>query len=400
MHDQNGREASLFVAPLMQLLMGALLFVAVMHSQRTLVIAAVLILGLTGLAKIWSGLSSSRVTCLFTVDKDRIFPGENFTMGLRAENKSFLPVWVQAGPISFAGLISSPGEGMPSVKQSGLLGYQGVRFQWALAAWKRGVYHVGAPRLRVGDFLGFSLREHAGVGPIDIMVYPRLISLKPLSLPHRDLYGAPGAESPVRDPVYILGTRDYQHNQPARHIHWKASVRHDRLQEKVFEPTAQKKVLLVLEVGQFAERGADVEFEHTLEVIASLAVQLDRKGAAVGLATNGMLTGEGPSFVPVAVAPLHLSAVLEILARVRMVKKSDLVDVLHKGLSLTWGVSCIHFSRHLDASARIAENYFIMRKAMPLFVVCRPDPESLEDEHRIQSRTCSLDDLRVERTKE
>ena len=396
MQDQNSREASLFVVPLVQLMVGVLLFAALLHAQKTLIIASVLILGLMILAKIWSGLSSSGVTCLSAVDKDRLFPGETCTLEIRAENAKFLPVWLQADP-AFPGGLASFTESEESVRQSGLLGYQGVNFRWTVAARKRGVYRVGPPRVRVGDYFGFFPREKGADRALDVVVYPRLIPLKHIPLPRRDFFGVPGTESPVQDPVYILGTRDYQHDQPARHIHWKASARHNRLQEKIFEPTVQEKVLLVLEVDQFEKEGASNEFEDTLGVIASLAVQLDQKGYAVGLATNGAMTGGGSSLVSVAAAPLHLSTILEILARVRMEKKADLIDMLRAGLSLTWGVSCIHFSCGQNVSTRMAEVYFTSRRAAPLFAMCRPPAEELRDGDRIRSRTYTLDDFRVER---
>jgi uncharacterized protein (DUF58 family) len=394
MEGQDSREASIFVVPLVQFLVGVLLFLALLHGQRTLIVAAVLILGLMTLAKIWSRLSSSGVTSISTVDKDRLFPGERFTLKLRTENAKFLPVWLRASLRQNADLVPYP-EGTSSLKQSGLLSYQGVRFRWELDARKRGVYQVGPPRLRIGDYLGFFLGESKEAQTLDIIVYPKLILLKPLLLPRRDFFGVPGPESPVQDPVYILGTRDYQHNQPARHIHWKASARHGRLQEKTFEPTVQEKVLLVLDVDQFAAKGAADVFERTLEVMASLAVQLDQKGYPLGLATNGKLIGEGPSLLPVARGPLHLSAILEILARVRMVRNGALIDLLRKGLSLTWGVSCVHFSYHQDASTLTAENYLTIRRIPPLFVVCLP-PETSGDACRIQSRICCLDELRIE----
>ncbi len=76
----------------------------------------------------------------------------------------------------------------------------------------------------------------------------------------RELFGVPGVKSPVKDPVYILGTRDYQPSGPSRHIHWKASARHLKLQEKVFEPSEQEKVLLALEVGSFQKSLANEAF--------------------------------------------------------------------------------------------------------------------------------------------
>ena len=83
--------------------------------------------------------------------------------------------------------------------------------------------------------------------------------LGPLSLPRRDFFGVPGGESPVDDPVYILGTTDYQNGRPAKYIHWKASARHHRLQEKVFESTEQEKILLVVDVDQFVKAEAEDE---------------------------------------------------------------------------------------------------------------------------------------------
>lgn len=398
MKGDESREASIFAVTLMQLLVWVLLFLALLHVQKTLIITAVLILALMYTARIWSRMSLSRVTCLSTVDKKRLFPGERVTLKIRVENVKFLPIWLQVNLPSATELVPSP-EGASSPKQSGLLGYQGAHFKWKLDALKRGIYQVGPPRLRIGDFLGFFLRERKEFQTLDIIVYPKLVPLKKLPLPRRDFFGVPGIESPVQDPIYILGTRDYQHNQPARHIHWKASARHGRLQEKTFETTAQEKVLLILEVDQFTAKGASDEFERTLEVMASLAVQLDHKGYPLGFATNGILKGEGPPCLPVARGPQQLSSILEILARVRMAKKERLIDVLHNGLSLAWGVSCVHFSYHQDASTLTTENYLASRRTQPLFVLCRY-PEASADEYRIKSRICCLDDLQIGETVE
>jgi len=231
-------------------------------------------------------------------------------------------------------------------------------------------------------------------------VYPRLVPLKPLSLPRRDLFGVPGAKSPVQDPIYILGTRDYQHWQPARYIHWKASARHNRLQEKVFEPSEQEKVLLVVEVDQFGQHNAEEDFERTLEAVASLALRLDQRGFAVGLVTNGAAVGGGPTILPIARNPQQLPAILEVLARLRMAASGDLADTLHRGLELSWGVSCVHFSYDQDAITLATEGYFSRRKIPVVFVVCRPRSISGEDDQRVPGRMYNLDDIRVGETEE
>ena len=61
--------------------------------------------------------------------------------------------------------------------------------------------------MKVGDIFGFFPREKRTAGDIHVIVYPKLVPLKPLSPPSRNFYGVPGGKSPVQDPIYILGTR-------------------------------------------------------------------------------------------------------------------------------------------------------------------------------------------------
>ncbi len=196
-----------------------------------------------------------------------------------------------------------------------------------------------------------------------MVVYPRLVPLKSLSLPRRDFFGIPGTENPVEDPVYILGTRDYQHGRPAKYIHWKATARHQKLQEKIFEPSAQEKMLLVVDVGPFARHGAEAAFERMLETVASVAVRLAERGCAVGLVTNGRMTGEGPSIVSVTRNPRQLTILLDALARVRMEAARGIIDTFRLHLRVPWGVSCLYFALEKDETARMAKEYFTQRRA-------------------------------------
>ena len=151
------------------------------------------------------------------------------------------------------------------------------------------VYPDPPPRIRTGDLLGFFEKEKSVLDATHIIVYPRLVSLKPVAIRRRDLFGMPGAKSPVLD---------------SRHIHWKASARHLRLQEKIFEPSEQEKVLLTLDAGSFEKSNQKECFEHTLEVVASLAVRLDGMGYAVRFAANGTLTGGNSPVTPIIRGPL------------------------------------------------------------------------------------------------
>jgi uncharacterized protein (DUF58 family) len=392
MVSQDRGVPTIFVIPLMQFIVGLLLFIALLHGERNLTILALLVLGTAGGAKLWTRISLSGIKCHSAVDKQKVFPDEKLTLRISAENDKFLPVWLQVNVPVDSLLRPASGE-TTLTKESSLLWYQRAHFQWELTAQRRGVHQIGPAHIFAGDLFAFFSREKKAEESHHIIVYPRLVSLKSFPLPRRDLSGVPGAKSPVQDPIYILGTRDYQHGQPAKYIHWKASARHHRLQEKVFEPTEREKVLLVVDVDRFARNKADEEFEHTLEIVASLAVRLDKKGYAIGLVTNGVMVGEGPTSVPITRNAKQLPVILEVLARLQMEPKRDLIDTLRRGLELSWGISCVHFSYEENEAVAGLKEYFKLRKIPVMFFVCRPCSTSGENNTKVWHKIHRLDDI-------
>jgi uncharacterized protein (DUF58 family) len=135
----------------------------------------------------------------------------------------------------------------------GVLWYQSVHHHWNVTAARRGVYAIGPLRLGSADLPGFFPGEREVGARVEVIVYPMLVPLDTLDLPKRDFFGASGGRSPVKDPLFMLGTTDYVPGRPARHIHWKASARHHRLQEKLFESSHQEKALIVVDVKGFDE---------------------------------------------------------------------------------------------------------------------------------------------------
>jgi len=385
------RLPSMFVIPLIQCIAGVVLFMALLSRQRDLVILVVLVLGVMAVAKLWSRMSISRIGCRVTVDRERVFPGEGLVMQLEVENAKFLPVWLRITAAIDDALIVTSGEDACS-GESGLLWYERVQFRWDLVARRRGVHRVGMSRVRVSDLFGFFPREKGDSEDCRVIVYPRLVPLSPVTLVKRDLFGHPGARHPVEDPIYIHGVRDYQKGRPARYIHWKTSARHHRLQEKVFESSEQAKVLLVVDVERFVNAKAEKDFEAMLETVASLAVQCDRRGYAVGFATNGVVNG-GRSILPVGRNPRHLAALLETLARMQLARSEDLVHTLRHRLTPAGGTSCFHFSREADESLSDAERFYAHRRNPVVFVVCTPDRPAQGGENA-RRRLISLAEIR------
>ena len=392
MERQEDRIPTLFIIPLVLLFVVFFLFVALLQNHFELTIFTILILTLMGGAKLWSKAALSGLRFFPKIDKQKVFPGEAITLQIRAENPRFLPVWLQMSLSLESSLRPTSGEGTLK-KESGLLWYEQVTFSWELVPQRRGVYPIGPLHARVGDLFGFFTGQREAGDRLNITVYPRLVPVQPFFIPKRDFFGVPGGKSPVQDPIYILGTRDYQGWQPAKYIHWKTSARQSRLQEKVFEPSEQEKVLMVVDVSRFQGEGASEAFERTLEIVASMAVQLNQKGYAIGFVTNGSLLGGGSTVLPVAASPGQISAILELLARLNMEEQGNLLDTLKRGLDLPWGVSSVFFSYEREKTALTVEKYFSQRKIPTVFFQCGPRSVPGENEHGMKESIYRLEDL-------
>ena len=358
---RNSGVATILVIPLAQYLVGIVLFIALVKGERDVILLCLFAFGIVFGARLWSQKSASRLTCRLTLEKRRVFPGDRVGLDLNAENAKFLPVWLQVG-LSVDNNIRQADPDAPLTRDCSLLWFQRACFHWDFSAQTRGVCQIGASGVKVGDPFGFFPRIQPNDDTLQLIVYPRLIPLKACALPRRDFFGVPGAESPVQDPVYMLGTRDYQHRQPAKHIHWKASARYNQLQEKVFEPTAQEKVLFLIDVENSSDGPEEECFERSLEVAASLAVRLDREGYAVGLMTNGTLQTGGTPITPVSRRPQQLSAILEVLAKVQPKVRENLLDTLRRRPIMGAGISCLHFSCQESATTLKIGEYLRNRK--------------------------------------
>ena len=369
------KEPTIFNSLLVCFFVAILLFVALLFRQKDLSLLAILILLVMSGSKIWSTLNFYRISCHCRADKKRVFPGETVSMVATLENHKFLPVWIRlCWPKHPA--FEAADEGNPFSRYgAGLLWHQRMQVQQKFVALHRGVYHLGPPRLGSSDFFGFFQKEKVLENPMQMLVYPRLVPIRTMSLPKQDWFDTPGANSPIKDPVYILGTQDYQPSNPSRHIHWKASARRLRLQEKIFEPSEFGTILLAVDVGSFERNQGQEAFERTLEVVASLSIKLDGSGHSVGLISNGLLNGGGASTVAPVRNARQLPAILETLARLQMAQRITMAETIRTAPFKRPGISCALFSYRYGKDIA-ACGHILRQRRMPLslFASHAPSP--------------------------
>ena len=356
MEQDLQREPTIFSSRLISILVAILLFIALLYRQNNLALLMLLILLLMISSKIWSRMSLAKVTCSIYTDKERLFPDESLFISTRIANAKFLPVWVRINWPQTR-VLGIQNDSADVRQEAGLLWYQQTKFKQELVARKRGCYIVGPSHIATSDGFGFFKAEKQSPQRLEIVVYPRIITLKSVSLPKRDLFGTPGSQSPVKDPVFIIGTQDYQPSRPARHIHWKASARHLKLQEKVFEPSEQGRIMLILDVASFEQNQAEDAFEKTLEVIAALILHLDQMAFAVGFLTNGTLKGSSQSSVPTGRGSHQLASILEMLGRLQLNHREKLKSIVRRTHAFQRGATWAYFCYQQDKTCRELQSY-------------------------------------------
>ncbi len=91
-----------------------------------------------------------------------------------------------------------------------------------------------------------------------------------------------------------------------------------------------------------------------LRLLLSLAMQFDRRGCAIGLLTNAVVSGV-PSSVAISRNSQQLSAVLEALARIGLEYREGFVNTIKTSGAIPWGTTCVC----LTLAARTGSGIFV-----------------------------------------
>lgn len=386
------RVSSIFVVLPIQIFIAIILLFSLLYGINELILFSLLLLFMGIIAYLWSRESIKGVRCAVKPDKTRLFPEEELRLSVQAVNAGLLPV-LSTIYLSIHDSLDGSGRQEMLSERCGLFWFQKSSFDLKFHPAKRGVFHVGPLHLRAGDIFGFYRKEKEENPGIEIIVYPRLVKINPVSIHKREFFGIPGSRSPVKDPAYFLGTRDYQPGQPSRNIHWKSSARYSRMQEKLFEPSVREKVLIVMDVGLFAEKQEFELFERTIEAVASQAVKLAGEGNAIGLVSNCLIRKSFPCIVPVSSNRNQISLILEYLARMTIEPKGSIRDILSRASLLPYGVACLHFSFKKDDAASATESFLRNRNIPARFILSKSISETSHRKSANGINTSTLENL-------
>jgi uncharacterized protein (DUF58 family) len=314
-------------------LAGVLFIVSAVAHQPIAFLAALFALVVGLVPEIWYRHALRHLSLHQQVSESRVFFGETITLSIRTENRKLLPLpWLEIEDEIPTALPLLTGHASPSYKVNrellvntlSLWSYQRVTRHCRFACQARGLYTFGPVTVRSGDPFGWLVREDRVSASATLLVYPLLAPLESFGLPPRHPFGERATPRRLlEDPLRVAGVREYVLGDDPRRIHWKATARAGELRSKIYEPSSQYRLLILLDINAYPEpwMGIDPEVQElTICAAASFAMWALEEGYAVGLLANTlMMTSSGESIAASdELAPGSVPAAEAFLYRVRV----------------------------------------------------------------------------------
>lgn len=340
----NEARHSTFVE-LWLLLAGGLTLVGIIARSPFLLAAAALLLTVAGGAWLFSRQALAGVHYTRRFSEMRAFPGEEveLTLDLHATRRR-LPSQIDVRdafpeglPVDGAQLAASPASRIVEFTTHWAPGSrQRLSRRFRLSCAARGIYRFGPASLHSGDPFGLferTVRLDHNASLQRLVVYPVLYSVAELRLPAATLFGERAARRMLaEDPLRYAGVRDWQEGDSLRRIHWGASLRATTLQSRLYEPSEELQVLVVLNVATLERhwQGVITELhERAVSVAGSLAAAAFAERMPIGLLANGALpeSDQEIRLLP-GRSPYQLMHVLELLAGVTPFATAPIEELL------------------------------------------------------------------------
>lgn len=341
------------------LLVGSVLLAAGWLTQLAIFfVLAYSIVGIFLVSKFWvwrmaTGLRLSRNL------EQRAFLGDTLHVRISLRNTSFLPIpWLNVHETLPYELATY--EVLRRVIAIRPRSQANIDYQ--LSASRRGYHPVGPLQVRYGDVFGFAQREANVDQPMNVIVYPEIVSLDKLGLPSTTPFGTVRTSKIFyQDPSRMIGCRKYRPSDGRKMINWKVSARAGAIHVRQLEPAVSHEVTIFVDLnpGGYSTDWVNYASELSIVVAASLASALINGRQAVGVVVNGLdkvlvgsraipgerarrIRGENRPRVSVGKGRQHLMEILALLSRVSLLEGEDIGEELRTAsLKLSWGSTLV-----------------------------------------------------------
>jgi uncharacterized protein (DUF58 family) len=232
------------------------------------------------------------------IENGRVIEGENFKIKTVVENNKWLPISFlllrEKMPLElqYDGEANCYKEGavLYHVSRYSMFNYERRKRTYTIKAVKRGTYIISNMKLTIGDIFAFSSETRELLDYKELLVYPKIENLKHYIFNPINLSGDNIIKRWIyKDLLYIKGIREYSVEDRMKDIHWKSSLKMNKLMVKEYDYTSERELIIIVNV-QCSELHwryiQEKPIEDAIRVAASLAVNSLKEGIPTGMWTN------------------------------------------------------------------------------------------------------------------
>lgn len=214
---------------------------------------------------------------------DPVTPVEDGTVDVRVKvsNRGWLARYlirvVETCPVD------DPSNGPRAFVLSSLKPRSTVDFTYTPVCYRRGRYESAPVVLETTAPLGLFVRRRRFDLPFNLTVYPTHYTIEEMPSSREVLAEQGQRVKTTAAASEFYGSREYQYQDPLRHVHWRNTARRGQFVVKEFEETTQGSVLVAFEGRQEWGEGRETTFEYSIKIAASLAKHCGETGRGIGI---------------------------------------------------------------------------------------------------------------------
>ncbi|ERI94331.1 hypothetical protein HMPREF1982_00966 [Clostridiales bacterium oral taxon 876 str. F0540] len=275
------------------------------------------------------------------IENQFINEGEEFRVSIIIENKKWLPIsflllkeLIPKG-LEFHGedIYVADSNYNNHTSRYSIKWFERIKRTYSYKGLKRGTYLLKEIYIDLGDIFGFYSDENLIDSYVELLVYPKLANIKDLKLNTTSLYGDNVIRRWIyKDPLYIKGIREYNKEDRMSDIHWKSSLKMNKLMVKDYDYTSEFELVLIIDVQCADPYWRDIStssVERGISTAAALAKQSIKEGVPVGLWTDAKLISYKTNTNSEIEPSLHsFKSIIETCARIDYSPKVAFSDYL------------------------------------------------------------------------
>ncbi|HEY8421722.1 MAG TPA: DUF58 domain-containing protein [Thermoclostridium sp.] len=204
---------------------------------------------------------------------------------------------------------------------------------------KRGYYHLKSAALTARSITGSVSAMKDETTDAKLYVFPRILTLPEMNFPSHSWQGDMVVRRWIlEDPFIHAGIREYNTSDPMKNINWKASARFGALQVNQYDPTAQHRLMILLNVdtklNQWTITDEPERVEYGISVAATVLEYAYKNVIEAGFGSNGFLKDmeKEPIRIEPASGKNQLVKIMECLARLVILRSITFNTLLDKEL--------------------------------------------------------------------